>query len=75
VYVTLPRGAAVKIKPVVERNDPLVAPINQYAPVGTLKLMAGDKVINTLPLLALEQVNQATIIGRTYDSLRLLLPH
>ncbi len=75
VYVTLPRGAAVKIKPVVERNDPLVAPINQYTPVGTLKLMAGDKVINSLPLLALEQVNQATIIGRTYDSLRLLLPH
>lgn len=75
VYVTLPRGANLKIKPVVERNDPLVAPLNQYAPVGTLKLMAGDKVINTLPLLALEQVNQATIIGRTYDSVRLLFPH
>lgn len=75
VYVTLPRGANLKIKPVVERNDPLVAPINQHAPVGTLKLMAGDKVVNTLPLLALEQVNQATIIGRTYDSIRLLFPH
>lgn len=75
VYVTLPRGANLKIKPVVERNDPLVAPINQYAPVGTLKLMANDKVINSLPLLALEQVNQATIIGRTYDSIRLLFPH
>ena len=75
VYVTLPRGANLKVKPVVERNDPLVAPINQYAPVGTLKLMAGDKVVNTLPLLALEQVNQATIIGRTYDSIRLLFPH
>ncbi len=75
VYVTLPRGANLKVKPVVERNDPLVAPINQYAPVGTLKLMAGDKVVNTLPLLALEQVNPATIIGRTYDSVRLLFPH
>jgi D-alanyl-D-alanine carboxypeptidase (penicillin-binding protein 5/6) len=75
VYVTLPRGVNLKITPVVERNDPLVAPISQYAPVGMLKLMAGDKVINTLPLLALEQVNQATIIGRTYDSVRLLFPH
>jgi len=75
VYVTLPHGAKPKITPVIERNDPLVAPLNQYAPVGTLKLMAGDKVINTVPLLALEQVNQATIIGRTYDSIRLMFPH
>ncbi len=75
VYVTLPRGTRPKIMPVVERNDPLVAPISQFAPVGTLKLMDGDKVVNTLPLLALEQVNPATIFGRTIDSVRLLLPH
>lgn len=72
VYVTLPRGANLQLKPVVERTDPLVAPLNQYARVGTLKLMAGDKVVNTLPLLALEQVNQATIIGRAIDSMRLM---
>ncbi len=72
VYVTLPRGANVQLKPVVERTDPLVAPLNQYARVGTLKLMAGDKIVNTLPLLALEQVNQATIVGRAIDSMRLM---
>ncbi len=73
VYVTLPRGTQLKLKPVVERTDPLVAPLAQNKPVGTLKLMAGDKVVNTLPLLALEQVNEATIIGRAIDSLRLML--
>ncbi len=73
VYVTLPRGTQLKLKPVVERRDPLVAPLPLNAQVGTLKLMAGDKVVNTLPLLALEQVNEATIIGRTFDSLRLML--
>ncbi len=72
VYVTLPRGTQLKLKPVVERTDPLVAPLRQYARVGTLKLMAGDKVVNTLPLLALEQVNEATIIGRAFDSMRLM---
>lgn len=72
VYVTLPRGANLKLKPVIERTDPLVAPIGKNMRVGTLKLMAGDKVINTLPLLALEQVNEATIIGRAFDSVRLL---
>lgn len=72
VYVTLPRGTQLKLKPVVERTDPLVAPLRQYAPVGMLKLKAGDKVVNTLPLLALEQVNEATIIGRAFDSMRLM---
>lgn len=73
VYVTLPRGTQVKLKPVIERTDPLVAPLPQNTRVGTLKLMAGDKVINTLPLLALEQVNEATIFGRAFDSLRLMM--
>lgn len=74
VYVTLPRGTQAKLRPVVERKDPLVAPIDQYSRVGTLKLMNGDKVVNTLPLLALEQVNQATIVGRAFDSVRLMFP-
>ncbi len=73
VYVTVPRGSTAKIKPVVERTDPLVAPIAQYQRVGTLKLMADDKLVNQLPLLALEPVNEATIIGRAFDSLRLML--
>lgn len=72
VYVTLPRGSNAKLKPVVERTDPLVAPIAQNMRVGTLKLMADDKVVNSLPLLALEQVNEATIVGRAFDSVRLL---
>ncbi len=73
IYVTLPRGSVARLKPVIERTDPLVAPIAQYARVGTLKLMADDKVINQVPLLALEAVNQATIVGRAFDSVRLML--
>jgi D-alanyl-D-alanine carboxypeptidase (penicillin-binding protein 5/6) len=73
VYVTLPRGSNAKVKPVVERTDPLVAPIAQNMRVGTLKLMADDKVVNSLPLLALEPVSEATIVGRAFDSVRLLL--
>ena len=72
VYVSLPRGSSAKLKPVVERTDPLVAPIAQYSRVGTLKMMADGKVVNEIPLQALEQVNQATIIGRAFDSIRLL---
>ena len=75
VYVTLPQGSRPKITTQVERTDPLVAPIAQYATVGTLKLLANDQVVNSVPLLALEPVPTAGIIGRTTDTLRLLLPH
>jgi len=73
VYVSLPRGYSAKLKPVVERTDPLVAPIPQYSRVGTLKMMADGKVVSEIPLQALEQINQATIIGRAFDSLRLMV--
>jgi D-alanyl-D-alanine carboxypeptidase (penicillin-binding protein 5/6) len=75
VYVTLPLGSRPKITTQVERTDPLVAPIAQHAPVGTLKLLANDQVINSVPLLALEPVPTASIVGRSIDTLRLLLPH
>ena len=75
VYVSLPRGLTAHLKSVVQRTDPLIAPIAQYRQVGTLKVLADGKVISELPLQALDQVNEATIFGRTLDSLRLLLPH
>jgi len=75
VYVTVPQGTRPKITTQVERADPLVAPIARNAPTGTLKLLADDQVINSVPLLALESAPTATIVGRTIDTLRLLLPH
>jgi D-alanyl-D-alanine carboxypeptidase (penicillin-binding protein 5/6) len=71
IYVTVPRGMADKLKPVLERKDPLVAPIVLNSRVGTLKLMADGKPLTELPVLALEQVNQAGIFGRAWDSIRL----
>jgi D-alanyl-D-alanine carboxypeptidase (penicillin-binding protein 5/6) len=71
VYVTVPKGTAGKMKPVLERKDPLVAPIAQNTRVGTLKMVADGKVITELPVLALEQINQASIFGRAWDSMRL----
>jgi D-alanyl-D-alanine carboxypeptidase (penicillin-binding protein 5/6) len=71
VYVSLPRGMLSKIKPVIERPDPLIAPIAQYSRVGTLKIMGDGKVLVELPLQALEQVNSASVFGRLLDSLRM----
>lgn len=71
VYVTVPKGVAEKMKPVLERKDPLVAPIPDNTRVGMLKMMVDGKPLTELPVVALEQVNQASIIGRAWDSVRL----
>lgn len=73
VFVTVPRGMAEKMKPVLERKDPLVAPIAQHSKVGVLKIVADGKTITELPLIALEEVPQASIFGRAWDSMRLLI--
>lgn len=72
IYVTVPKGTAERIKPRLERNDPLIAPIAENTKVGTLKVMIDDKAVVELPLVALESVGPAGIFGRAWDSLRLL---
>jgi serine-type D-Ala-D-Ala carboxypeptidase (penicillin-binding protein 5/6) len=71
VTVTVPKGVAAKLKPVLERKDPLVAPIARNGQVGTLKMMVDGKPLLVLPVVALEEVSQATIFGRAWDSMRL----
>jgi D-alanyl-D-alanine carboxypeptidase (penicillin-binding protein 5/6) len=71
VLVTVPKGVAGKMKPVLERKDPLVAPLARNGRVGTLKMMVDGKPMLELPVVALEEVSQATIFGRAWDSIRL----
>jgi D-alanyl-D-alanine carboxypeptidase (penicillin-binding protein 5/6) len=72
VLVTVPKGVAAKMKPVLERKDPLVAPLALHAKVGTLKMMVDGKPLLQSPVVALEEVSQASIFGRAWDSMRLM---
>ena len=72
IFLTVPKGMGDKLKPVLTHKDPLVAPVNAGSKVGSLALMQPDgKPLTELPVLALEQVNQASIFGRAWDSIRL----
>jgi D-alanyl-D-alanine carboxypeptidase (penicillin-binding protein 5/6) len=73
VLVTVPKGVAGKLKPVLERKDPLVAPLAHNGRVGTLKMMVDGRPLLALPVVALEEVSQATVFGRAWDSMRLWL--
>lgn len=72
LYVTLPKGSAARLKPTLERKDPLVAPIAANSKIGTMKMMLDGKPVAEFPVLALEEVRQASIFGRAWDSIRLL---
>lgn len=71
VLVTVPKGVAQKMKPVLERKDPLVAPLARNGRVGTLKMMVDGKPLLALPVVSLEEVSEASIFGRAWDSARL----
>ena len=69
--VAVPAGTAAKIKTQVVRPDPLVAPFTQGQAVGTLKVMLGDQLLTEVPLVALEAVPEAGVMGRAWDAIRL----
>ena len=71
VLFTVARGQAERVKGEIERAQPLLAPIGKGQRIGTLRVKLDDKVIGEQPLLALEAVEPAGWVGRTWDSVRL----
>lgn len=71
LVVAVPAGAAAQIKTQVARPDPLVAPFSKGQAVGTLKVMRGEQALLDVPLVVLEPVEQAGVLGRAWDAVRL----
>ena len=70
-WITVPKGAGARLKPVLERKDPLIAPIAQGQQLGTVKVMDGSTVVSEFPVVALEAVPEAGFVGRTIDAVKL----
>ena len=73
IVVAVPAGSAAKLKTQVARPEPLVAPFTKGQRIGSLKVTSGDNpaVVAEAPLYALEAVEEAGILGRAWDALRL----
>jgi D-alanyl-D-alanine carboxypeptidase (penicillin-binding protein 5/6) len=71
VVVSVPQGSAGQIKTQVLRSEPLLAPLAQGQSVATLRITVGAQAPMDVPLLVLEPVLQAGVLGRAWDSLRL----
>ena len=72
VVVSVPAGQASGLRTEVLRTDPLVAPLLQGQPLGTLRVTtpAGDTVAE-VPLFVLESVEEAGLLGRIWGAIRL----
>ena len=72
VIVTVPAGEGGKLRTQVLRPEPLLAPLQQGQSIGTLRVTnAAGTIVADKPLLVLETVEEAGIIGRAWDALRL----
>jgi D-alanyl-D-alanine carboxypeptidase (penicillin-binding protein 5/6) len=71
-YITVPRGTGKRIQAQMIFQQPLLAPISRGQRIGTLRLSLDGAPVGDYPLLALETMPVAGIIGRTWDAILLM---
>ena len=72
IWLTLPKDKFAGMKATLTTMQPLIA---QYIPgqkAGVMKLTQHDKLIAEIPVVALENVPVAGLLGRGWDAIRLL---
>jgi D-alanyl-D-alanine carboxypeptidase (penicillin-binding protein 5/6) len=73
VTLTLPRGAADKLKIQQQVNEPLIAPLAIGQGVGTLTISLDGKTLHSEPLVALKAAPQGSLWQRAVDTVKLWL--
>lgn len=73
LYVTIPKGDYANIKATMSSIQPLIAPIKKGQVVGTIKFTLNGETIDEQKLIAAKSVEAAGILGRAWDSIKLLL--
>ena len=71
IVVAVPPGGAKQLRIQAVHAEPLVAPLAQGQVAGRLQIYLGERELSTIPLLTLESVEQAGLLGRAWDAFRL----
>ena len=71
IVVAVPVGSADKLSTQIVRSDPIVAPLIKGQSLGTLKVSSAGQPLLEVPLLALQGVEYAGLLGRAWDTVRL----
>ena len=67
LVLTVPRGKRKTLERVVEVDPDLRAPIALGDRLGTVKVMAGDELIDQVPLVALQALDENHLFARLWD--------
>nr|WP_281258131.1 serine hydrolase [Zobellella taiwanensis] len=73
VAVTIPRGQAQNLQADFTLDQALKAPLAKGQPVGTLHLRLSGQDVATVPLVALEDIEQGGLFSRLVDYIKLLI--
>jgi D-alanyl-D-alanine carboxypeptidase (penicillin-binding protein 5/6) len=73
LFLTLPKGEYANVKAVISSTQPLIAPIKKGQIIGNVKFILDGKTIDQRALVAAKSVDTAGILGRAWDSIKLLL--
>jgi D-alanyl-D-alanine carboxypeptidase (penicillin-binding protein 5/6) len=72
IWFTLPRDKFQGLKATLTTSQPLLAPLRIGEKAGIMKLTKDDKPVAEIPVVALEDVPVAGLLGRGWDAIRLL---
>ncbi len=75
VYLTIQRGQYDNLKPVIEFQSEVIAPVSKGQVVGTLKISLTDKELVNIPLIAQEDIPQGGFFKRVLDQIKLSIEH
>ncbi len=70
-HLTLPKGQADKLQLTLVAQETLIAPVQRGQRVGVVRVAFDGKPVADFPLIALEDVGPASLLGRAWDTVRL----
>ncbi|MCB1932411.1 MAG: D-alanyl-D-alanine carboxypeptidase, partial [Candidatus Accumulibacter sp.] len=71
LVIVVPKGFGPKVQTELVSQQPLLAPVTLGQPLATLKVSVDGKPYGEYPVLALEAVPAAGIVGRMIDTVRM----
>ncbi|MCX7189146.1 MAG: D-alanyl-D-alanine carboxypeptidase, partial [Methylotenera sp.] len=73
LFLTVAKGEYANVKATMSTTQPLIAPIKKGQVVGNIKFTLNGNVIHEHNLVAAKSIEAAGILGRAWDSIKLLL--
>ena len=70
-HLTLPKGQAERLQLTLVAQERLIAPVQRGQRVGLVRVTLAGRTAAEFPLIALEDVGTASLLGRAWDTVRL----